>query len=158
MKKIIILVLACNLLYACQTKELGKTVHITIENNKTGAPVTLGIPFPKGALYSVDNIRVLTAEGVEIPSQTTEVSNWGPTDDSVKWVWVFFFSEAGSNYVLEYGKGVVPMKISEKIISSNNMREQGGIDVNTGPLSFTVQKRGNGFLDAVYLDSNENGT
>jgi len=158
MKKTLLLLFGFVMLSSCQTTESVKTVSITIENNKTGAPVTLGIPFPKGELYSVDNIRVLTAEGVEIPSQTTEVSNWGPTDDSVKWVWVFFFSEAGSDYVLEYGKGVVPMKISEKIISSNNMREQGGIDVNTGPLSFTIQKRGNGFLDAVYLDSNENGT
>lgn len=158
MKKILLLLFGFVMLSACQTSESVKTVSITIENNKTGAPVTLGIPFPKGELYSVDNIRLLTAEGVEIPSQTTEVSSWGPTDDSIKWVWVFFFSEVGSNYVLEYGKGVVPMEISEKIISSNNMREQGGIDVNTGPLSFTIQKKGNGFIDAVYLDSNENGT
>lgn len=158
MKKTIILIFGFITLFACQRKESVKTLKISIENNKTGAPVTLGIPFPKGELNSVDNIRLLTANGVEIPSQTTEVSNWGPTDDSVKWVWVFFFSESNSDYVLEYGRDVVPMKISEKIISSNNMREQGGIDVNTGPLSFTIQKSGNGFLDAVYLDSNANGT
>ena len=101
MKKTLLLLFGFVMLSSCQTTESVKTVSITIENNKTGAPVTLGIPFPKGELYSVDNIRLLTAEGVEIPSQTTEVSSWGPTDESIKWAWVFFFSEVGSNYVLD---------------------------------------------------------
>lgn len=145
------------LLKSCATKEAGKRVDITIENNKLGAPVTLGIPFPKGELYSVDHLRLLTSDGIEIPCQTTEVANWGPLDDSVKWVWVFFFSEEGSEYVLEYGDSIVPILSKEKIVSTNNMRPQGGIEVNTGPLSFSIHKMGNGFLDEVYLDSNKNG-
>ncbi|SFB99992.1 hypothetical protein SAMN04487891_104266 [Flagellimonas taeanensis] len=157
MRIVITVLLACFLLKSCAKPEPGKQVNITIENNKKGAPVTLGIPFPKGTLYSVDNLRLLTADGTEIPCQTTEVSNWGPIDESIKWVWVFFFSEEGSDYVLEYGDSVAPMLPKEKIISTNNMRPQGGIDVNTGPLSFSIHKRGNGFLDEVYLDSDQDG-
>jgi hypothetical protein len=157
MRRIITILIACFLLNACETKESGNQVKITIENNKMGAPVTLGIPFPKGELYSVDHLRLLTAEGIEIPCQTTEVANWGPLDDSVKWVWVFFFSEEGSDYVLEYGDSIVPILSEDKIVSSNNMRPQGGIDVNTGPLSFSIHKMGDGFLDEVYLDSDKNG-
>lgn len=157
MRIIITVLLACFLLKSCAKPEPGKQLSITIENNKKGAPITLGIPFPKGELYSADNLRLLTAEGMEIPCQTTEVTNWGPIDESIKWVWVFFFSEEGSDYVLEYGDGVVPMLPKEKIISTNNMRPQGGIDVNTGPLSFSIHKRGNGFLDEVYLDSDQDG-
>lgn len=157
MRIIITVLLACFLLKSCAKPEPGKQLSITIENNKKGAPITLGIPFPKGELYSADNLRLLTSEGMEIPCQTTEVTNWGPIDESIKWVWVFFFSEEGSDYVLEYGDGVVPMLPKEKIISTNNMRPQGGIDVNTGPLSFSIHKRGNGFLDEVYLDSDQDG-
>lgn len=157
MRLIITLLIAVFLLKSCATKEIGKQVEITIENNKLGAPVTLGIPFPKGELYSADHIRLLTSDGIEIPCQTTEVANWSPLDDSIKWVWVFFFSEEGTDYVLEYGDSIVPILSNEKIVSTNNMRPQGGIDVNTGPLSFSIHKKGNGFLDEVYLDSNKNG-
>ncbi len=157
MRRIITILIACFLVTSCETKESGKQVKITIENNTLGAPVTLGIPFPKGELYSPDHIRLLTSEGIEIPCQTTEVANWGPLDDSIKWVWVFFFSEEESDYVLEYGDSIVPIRSEEKIISTNNMRPKGGIDVNTGPLSFSIHKMGNGFLDEVYLDSDKNG-
>jgi hypothetical protein len=157
MRRIITILIACFLVTSCETKESGKQVKITIENNTLGAPVTLGIPFPKGELYSPDHIRLLTSEGIEIPCQTTEVANWGPLDDSIKWVWVFFFSEEESDYVLEYGDSIVPIRSEEKIVSTNNMRPEGGIDVNTGPLSFSIHKMGNGFLDEVYLDSDKNG-
>lgn len=158
MRIILSLLLACFLLKSCsQPIAKGKQVAITVEKNKKGAPITLGIPFPKGELNSVDHLRLLTADGTEIPCQTTEVSNWGPTDDSIKWVWVFFFSEDTQDYVLEYGDGVVPILPEKKVVSMNNMRPQGGIDVNTGPLSFSIHKKGNGFLDEVFLDSNKDG-
>lgn len=159
MRLTIITLLGILLLNSCSDKEvaIGKQINITVENNKVGAPVTLGIPFPKGELKSVDHLRLLTSDGVEIPCQTTEVANWGPLDDSIKWAWVFFFSEEGTEYTLEYGDNIIPIRSKEKIVSTNNMRPQGGIDVNTGPLSFAIHKMGNGFLDEVFLDSNGNG-
>ena len=159
MRLTIITLLGILLLNSCSDKEvaIGKQINITVENNKVGAPVTLGIPFPKGELKSVDHLRLMTSDGVEIPCQTTEVANWGPLDDSIKWAWVFFFSEEGTEYTLEYGDNIIPIRSKEKIVSTNNMRPQGGIDVNTGPLSFAIHKMGNGFLDEVFLDSNGNG-
>jgi hypothetical protein len=134
-----------------------KQLPIKIENNKIGAPITIGIPFPKGELFSIDNIRLLNSKGKEIVCQSTEVSTWLPADNSIKWIWVFFFSEKTSDYVLEYGEGVSPMIASKRIISTDNMRPKGGIKVNTGPLSFNINKMGNGFLDEVYLDLNQDG-
>ena len=158
MRILLTLVLVCLLLQSCaEPKVAGNQLSITVENNKKGAPITLGIPFPKGELNSVDHIRLLTSDGTEIPCQTTEVSTWGPIDDSIKWVWVFFFSEETTDYVLEYGEGVVPMRPTEKIISANNMRPSGGIEVNTGAISFNIHKKGDGFLDEVFLDSNNDG-
>jgi hypothetical protein len=134
-----------------------KQIPIIIENNKIGAPITIGIPFPQNELFSVDNVRLLNSLGNEIPCQTTEVTTWEPADTSIKWIWVFFFSEKSSNYTLEYGENIAPMQSKEKIISTNNMRPMGGISVNTGPLSFNINKIGNGFLDNVYLDLNKDG-
>lgn len=154
MKKLILLFCICLSLkaFAFQIKE----IPITIENNTPGAPITIGIPFPECELFSVDNIRLLNAEGKEIICQTTEVSTWAPIDHSVKWAWVFFFSESGTEYTLEYGQNVTPKGPQTKIVSVNNMRSGGGVYVNTGPLSFTINKSGNGFLDEVILDSNGN--
>jgi hypothetical protein len=135
----------------------SKKIPITIENNVEGAPITMGIPFPEGELYSVDNIRMINDQGKEIAIQTTEVTTWQPADSSVKWVWVFLFSEKSSNYTLEYGPGVSAKPSPQRIVSTNNMRPQGGITINTGPLEFTIDKQGNGFLDQVLLDTNNDG-
>lgn len=134
-----------------------KQIPIKIENNKIGAPITIGIPFPKGELFSIDNIRLLDNNGKEIVCQTTEVTTWEPADNSIKWIWVFFFSEKSSDYILEYGKDISPIQPKVRIISDNNMRPKGGITVNTGPLSFSINKMGNGFLDEVHLDLNKDG-
>jgi len=134
-----------------------KQLPIKIENNKTGAPVTIGIPFPKGELYSIDNIRLLNSKGKEILCQVTEVTTWEPADDSIKWIWVFFFSEESTDYMLEYGKDISRIQPKDCIISTNNMRSRGGISVNTGPLSFNIDKKGTGFLDEVYIDINKDG-
>lgn len=154
MKKLILLVFMGLSLkaFAFQIKE----IPVTIENNTPEAPITIGIPFPMGDLFSVDNIRLLNAKGQEISCQTTEVSTWAPIDQSVKWVWVFFFSDKDSEYTLQYGPEVTPKWPQNKIVSVNNMRSGGGVYVNTGPLSFTIDKSGNGFLDKVILDSNGN--
>jgi len=136
----------------------SKNINIHVDNNIEGAPITMGIPFPIGELYSVDNVRLLTNKGREIPCQTTEVTTWQPADESVKWIWVFFFTEKTSEYILEYGEGIEAMQSPNRIISTNNMRPGGGIDVNTGPLSLSIKKLGNGFLEAVYLDSNDDGS
>jgi len=58
--------------------------NINIKNSVEGAPVTLGVPFPIGALDSPDNVRILDLKGNEIPSQITEISRWLPSEESVK--------------------------------------------------------------------------
>ena len=135
---------------------VGK-LPVKVENNQEGAPVTLGIPFPKGELYSPDHVRLLNADGEELECQTTKVNTWEPADSSIKWLWVFFFTEKGSDYTLDYGPDIVPMKPKQRIVSSNNMRPRGGVWVNTGPLYLTIDKKGDGFLDKVMLDTNNDG-
>lgn len=134
-------------------------VPITIEAHAPGAPITVGIPFPQGALYAPDHVRVLTEDGTEIPSQITEVTSWAPADSSLKWIWVFFFADDGNTYELEYGPDVErTAPPDERVIFVNNQRPYGVTEITTGPLRLHVAKReGGGFIDRVFLDTEGDG-
>ncbi|WP_234572318.1 exo-rhamnogalacturonan lyase family protein [Rhodohalobacter sp. 614A] len=140
------------------TLSASDSVTVHVKNANSGEPVKLGIPFPKGTLYSPDHVRVLNEDGDEILSQTTEVSTWEPADPSVKWLWVFFFTDESGEYTIEYGEDVrKTVQIENPIVFKNNQRTNGGAEVNTGPLYFEVNKGGSGFLDLVQLDTNGEG-
>lgn len=134
------------------------TVPIIVEANSKGAPITVGVPFPKQALYSPDHIRLLNSKGIEIPSQVTEVSTWAPADQSIKWIWLFFFSQESSAYTLEFGPGVVRAPYEGPTVEViNNQRSRGFIEVNTGKLKLRVNNGENGFINRAYLDVGQDG-
>jgi hypothetical protein len=136
----------------------SEKIPLVIEKNIPGAPQLLGIPFPKDKLKSSDQVRVLNSFGQEIPSQITIVNTWEPVSESVKWIWVFFFSDNQSNYTLEFGADVVRKEFTgDRVIVENNQRPYGRVRVNTGPLQFTINRLGGGFLDKVELDLDRNG-
>ncbi|HLR31028.1 MAG TPA: hypothetical protein VK074_00970 [Fodinibius sp.] len=136
----------------------GQSIPVTVENNVEGAPQMFGLPIPKGELYSPDHVRVLNSRGQEIPSQITQVSTWEPADNSIKWIWVFFFSEKGSDYTVEFGQDIRnALDYNRKIYVKNNQRSSGGITVDTGVLRFTIKRGGSGFFDKVELDTERDG-
>ena len=115
-------VLAC-LLLAPVPADGAEQVPLTVEHVQPGAPITMGIPFPQGELQSPAHVRVLNADGEEIPSQITPVTSWAPADSSLKWIWVFFFAGEGDTYHLEYGPDVQRAPITgERIRFANNQR------------------------------------
>ncbi|MEX0721164.1 MAG: hypothetical protein WD059_10880 [Balneolaceae bacterium] len=149
------------------TGPAGTKIPVTVENNIPGSPQVFGVPIPKGELYSPDHVRVLS-NGNEIPSQITEVTTWGPDNNSIKWLWVFFFTEEGSEYEVEYGENIKNGRdFPETLTVTNNQRPTGEVVVNTGPLQFTVEKgegggyfnapAGSGFFDKVELDIDGDG-
>lgn len=134
-------------------------VPVQIERHQAGAPITFGVPFPKGALDSPDHVRVLDGDGREVPSQVNDVSSWRPADPSVKWIWVFFFAGEGRQYTLEFGPDVHRAPLTgPRIVVVNNQRSGGWAEVTTGPLRFDVLKgESAGFLHEVSLDRNGDG-
>ncbi|MCR6722643.1 MAG: hypothetical protein NVV59_20635 [Chitinophagaceae bacterium] len=94
------------LLVVCSNVKAGEKIPLFVKQNIPGAPQLLGVPLPQGKLYSPDHVRVLNSSGVEIASQITVVNTWEPLNESIKWLWVFFFSENSENYTLEYGEDV----------------------------------------------------
>lgn len=127
-----------------------KRVTVSVSRVAPGAPVTLGIPFPVGELYSPDHVRVLNESGQEIASQITSVTTWLPADESIKWIWAFFFADHSGRYTIEYGADVrSTVQVSSPIEFRNNQRENGFAEINTGPLRIRVNKAGSGFIDRV---------
>ena len=142
-----------------QSQDMVGQVPIRVERHVEGAPLTFGIPFPKGVLHAPEHVRVVTADGREVPSQITEVSTWAPADESIKWVWVFFFAGETDRYLIEYGAGVrraaAPVT---RIQIRNNQRANGLTEVSTGPLRFVVPRGEGGFLSEVALDLDGDGS
>lgn len=132
-------------------------IPVRIERHLSGAPITLGVPFPKDALASPDHVRLLGLDGREIPAQVTEVTTWEPASPSIKWIWVFFFAEAGDQYTVEYGPNVRRQAPARRLEFVNQTRPGGLAEITTGPLRLIVRQGDGGFLSNAYLDLDRNG-
>lgn len=155
------LVLFCYGLIRVPAVAAAERLPLTVARHADGAPVTLGVPFPRGVLASPDHVRVLSSDGREVPSQVTEVTSWRPVDPSVKWVWVFFFADAGASYQLEYGPDVrrapVPHALEGQFLVLNSQRPGGQADIVAGPMQLTVRQGATGFVQEVRLDLEGDG-
>ena len=161
MKKYLLMSLSVFLitLLACESPGgVSEEIPISVENAREGAPIKLGIPFPEGALYSPDHVRVLNHQGEEILSQTTKVNTWEPADESIKWLWVFFFADESDEYIIEYGREVRKTISPDQVIEyKNNQRQNGFVEMNTGPLHMRIDKGGAGFIDRIQYNGDANG-
>ncbi|SHG01722.1 exo-rhamnogalacturonan lyase family protein [Pedobacter caeni] len=159
MKKLNLLLLVLFLCMISYSEAIAvEYVPIKVEKHVQGAPITLGIPIPNGALYSPDQVRLLNKKGKEIPSQITEVNNWMPLNNSIKWIWVFFFADADDSYMLEYGKDVKREDFKGDRVIIRNVQPMGSYtEVSTGPLNFKIKKDKGGFFEVVRLDTDKNG-
>ena len=129
-------------------------IPLTIERVTTGVPVTFGVPFPKGALRSPDQVRVLDAHGIEIPSQITEVTSWLPASDSLQWIWVDFVTDGSDRYEIEYGPVVRRKPVESRLRIVNSQRPAGGLEVDTGAIRFRVPRGAGGFIEEASVSVN----
>ncbi|MDN5213522.1 hypothetical protein QQ020_15735 [Fulvivirgaceae bacterium BMA12] len=148
----------CFFLLVNLSSRAANRIPLKVKNFSPGAPITLGIPFPSGMLHSPDHVRILDKDGREIPSQITEVTSWEPLNNSVKWIWAFFFAGSSDSYTLEYGNDISRSRIKgDKVVIINSQRQNGFAEINTGPLRLTIKKGEGGFLNQVMLDLDRDG-
>ena len=108
-------------------------------------PISTGVPFPQGALLDGSRVRLLDEKGVEMPCQTGVRATWN-RHGSVRWLGLDFtgrLAPGGARYTLEFGRDVrrAPSPGMEVV------EDDGDIRVSTGPLRFTVRKRGFNLID-----------
>lgn len=123
-------------------------ITVKVENHtdfrRASWPVTGGIPFSKGQVYDVSSINIADKD-----VQVRPLSFW--EDQSVKWALVDYqadmdsWSENNSQVVFSGSKQAVGNTVDETNES---------IIVNTGTLKFSISKISFSFLEAAWLDFN----
>jgi hypothetical protein len=116
-------------------------------------PVTTGVPLPRGTALSAEHFKLLAPDGrTEVPLQARVSARWSPRGYA-KWLLLDFpahvDSEHVTSYSLQYGPGVQRMPVSSPLKIT---QENGLISVDTGPLKFSVRKRGFSFLESASLN------
>ena len=144
---------------ASRALRVGKTgvERIPLEISEPGDitrsnwPVTQGLPFPRGLLADISEIRVLDPAGQEIPAQVRATSFW--EDDSVRWALLDFSVNVQggqkTTYQVECGQGVKRAGVERPL---GVKEDADSIHVNTGPLQFTVSKTHFRLFEDVVLD------
>jgi len=114
-------------------------------------PVRWGVPFPRGALDSANQVRLLAPGGEECPCEVREAARW--PDGSVKWIRLDFPATLAPQetaiYQLEYGEAVRRAPVSSPL---RVKATEEAFHLSTGPLEVRVKRRDFGLLDQVWLD------
>lgn len=120
-------------------------------------PVQAGVPFPKGALWDTNDVRVVDAEGRVVPCGVTVRSHWGSGEASIRWLGVDFQPPATDawwpkrerpHYFLEFGANLQREPAKLKITAAE---QADGIAIDSGAISFLVRRTGFNLIDNVKL-------
>jgi hypothetical protein len=132
---------------------LGFQVELKVDEpagvGRAGAPVTAGVPFPRGTIYSDQDVQI-----AGVPAQFKALSTW--PDNSVRWLLCDFQADVpaygSATYYLTDGSGDAtgtPLTATEDADS---------IVVRTGPMKFVVSKTNFNLFQRLWLDLDEDGS
>jgi hypothetical protein len=117
-------------------------------------PATGGIPIPRGHIYDDKHVVLKDSAGKEAPLQTRVLSRH-VLDGSVQMLLVDLQApKPDATYELAYGPGVERSAPAGPLSASEDDNQ---VSVCTGPLKFTVRKRGFNLLDSLWIDANGDG-
>jgi hypothetical protein len=134
-------------------------------------PMIAGVALPMGAIYSPENVRLLEADGKEIPCRAQARGRW-PGDGSIRWLGLDFSAnialKGGDRYTLEYGPKVTAGPVRGFTRSIEGMRSDAVADawvtdtgdawwVNTGALYFNVNYKHFSGIENAWVDVRGNG-
>jgi len=120
--------------------------------------VSSGIPVPRDlGILDTHRLGLFTGENREIPAQFKVLSRWDGKAHEVgrpiKWLLVTFQTDLGSEndttFFLRRGKGVqpvAPVQVTEGSAS---------VDVNTGPMQFTVSRTSFNLFNTLHLNGKQ---
>ena len=126
---------------------------------RTGEPVTLGLPIPKGACADSRSLVLLDAAGVRCPLQARTLDRW--SDGSVKWALLDFQADAGAapatRYEVVVGEPSVPKSgLNGTVVTTfptiRKSPQGDGVLVDTGVARFSVGRHGPFPFENVTVD------
>ncbi len=117
-------------------------------------PVTLGIPFPKGAIRSLRDFSLIDPDENHVPLQVRELARW--YDGSLKWVLLDFLADAAPHRATQYHLRAGPHPPALITYPRLSVTQHGaGIEVDTGLAVFHIETGGVGFFSSVKLSGVE---
>lgn len=112
-----------------------------------------GVPFGKGQLQSAENLLLADENRNIVPYQSKILSRW--PDGSIKWILLdtktAIAADKEKQFVLKYGENIENAQYESKLSVKD---APDGIIVNTGPLQFSLSKKGFCLFDNLWLDKN----
>ncbi len=103
------------------------------DNALDRSQVTFGVPFPRGALASSSNARIIDGNGNPIPAGFTTTATWDGPDGPVRWTLVNTELHKETDYFVEYGTAVKPFTNPIVIAETAD-----AITITTGPMQATI--------------------
>jgi hypothetical protein len=114
-------------------------------------PITIGVPLPRGRAYSPEHLGLEAHDGSVRPLQSRELDRWG--DGSIRWALLDFQADAMDGelspltlVIGEAARGArpaFPLDVADV---------PGGIDVTTGPVTFSARRGGSFPFSSVAID------
>lgn len=123
-------------------------------NNRSLEPITLGAPFKQGTLDNISQLGIQSPNGADENAQFSVMSRW--RDGSIRWVKCDFQATVSAS-----NRSVYQLITNSSHTTSTALQveeTESAIQVNTGPLLFSVNKNNYNLIDEAYLDLNENGS
>src|SRR5579864_4104525 len=118
---------------------LGGLERLTWSARRRGEPVTVGVPFPSGALHSPADLRLRQADGSPAVLQARALDRW--PDDSIRWALLDLRVDVADGRVAPCTLRVEPGGLSppsELHVAST----AAGVDVFTSRATFRFLKGG----------------
>lgn len=120
-----------------------------------GWPISTGVPMPRGAVADVSRLTLLE-NGKPVPAQWTVRSRWSPAPDAdVRWVGLSFIAKYDNGKPRDYRITLAPQPAAKTADVNLATEHADRIEVNTGPLRFTVRKTNFAGITAAWLDGGQ---
>jgi hypothetical protein len=130
--------------------EVPLTVRETAGIDRHQWPVRAGIPFPKGAVKSVEKLQILDAQGRFVPALFAVANRWWE-DGSIQWVHCDFAATVSANSQTAYVLREV-VALPEFPSPMGFIPRGKAFEVITGPLRFVIGGDSNQLIDQVWVD------
>lgn len=101
-------------------------------------PATFGVPFPRGALRTASNVRVVDDAGAEVPAVIRGTATWEQRGGGVRWVLVDTALRRNAAYGIEYGTAVTCAAPRDGIVLEETAAD---VRLDTGPLQLRISRQ-----------------